>query len=401
MINSRIPSNLLVARFAIDIVNKQNELANTQEQISSGKKINRPSDAPAESSHLLTINESLSRLDQYTNNSAIAESQLNMEETAIAATTDALNRVRELALRAQNTGVNSEFRDEINAEVKLILDEIYGLANSKDSFGNYLFSGSNTEQIPFNAGYPVTYNGSDETSKIDISLNRSIFTGDSGIDVFMRIRAGNGDFQTEAGISNTGTGIISKGTVSDQTAFTGGNYEITFTSPSLYDVINVDTGSTILSSQTFTEGSAIVIDGMTTSINGEPSAGDSFSIGPSQYLDVFSPIAGLIEALDSDPTSANETANVRATIGSTIDAIDNSLNHLNTIRSSVGSRLSNIDSSRDENESVALQLERVRSDVEDVNIVDAITQLQTNTNSLEILQQSFSRIEGLSLFDYM
>lgn len=401
MNNTRIPTNLMVSRFAIDIVRKQNELANTQEQISSGKKINRPSDAPAETSHLLTMKESLSRLDQYANNSAIAESQLNMEETAIASTTSALNRVRELALRAQNSGVNEGFRDEINAEVKLILDEIYGLANSKDSFGNFLFSGSNTDQTPFSAGTPTTYNGSDETTKMDIALNRSIHTGDSGIDVFMRIREGNGDFQTSAADTNTGTGIISKGSVIDMTAFTGENYEITFTSPTLYDITNTDTGATVVSGQTFTDGNAITVDGMSTSIRGEPSAGDTFTIAPSQYQDIFSSVSGLIDALDGDTASASDTAKMTAGIGDAIDAIDNSLNHLNTIRSSVGSRLSNIDSSRDENESVALQIERVRSDVEDVDIVDAITQLQTNANSLEILQQSFTRIEGMSLFNYM
>lgn len=401
MSNTRIPSNLLASRFAIDIVRKQNELADTQEQISSGKKINRPSDAPAETSHLLTMKESLSRLDQYTNNTAIAESQLNMEETAIASTTSALNRVRELALRAQNSGVNEDFREEINAEAKLILDEIYGLANSKDSFGNYLFSGSNTDQTPFSAGTPTIYNGSDETNKMDISLNRSIHTGDSGIDVFMRIREGNGDFQTSASNSNTGTGIVSKGSVTDMTAFTGENYEITFTTPALYDITNTDTGVTVVSGETFSDGNAITVEGMTTSIRGEPLAGDIFSIGPSQYKDVFSSVSGLIDALDSDTANASETARMTAGIGDAIDAIDNSLKHLNTVRSSVGSRLSNIDSSREENASVTLQLERVRSDVEDVDVVDAITQLQTNANSLEILQQSFTRIEGMSLFDYM
>ena len=77
MINGRVPSNLLASRIANDIVQQQNSLADIQEQISSGKKVNRPSDAPAQAAHLLTMRETTSRLEQYSENSSIAESQLS------------------------------------------------------------------------------------------------------------------------------------------------------------------------------------------------------------------------------------------------------------------------------------------------------------------------------------
>ncbi len=401
MINTRVPSNLLVSRIATDIVQQQNSLAAVQEQISSGKKINRPSDAPAEAAHLLSMDETISRLEQYTKNSSIAESQLSLEEGALAGTTSALNRVRDLTLRASNGLADVSFREETKAEIVLIRDELFSLANSRDSFGNYLFGGSNIHEQPFKLGTPATYSGSDENTRMEIALGRSIETGDTGIDVFMRIRNGNGDFNTTANPSNTGTGIIGKGAVTDSTLARGGAYGITFNSPTDYDVTDQTTGAVILAAQPFQSGARIDLPGMTMQISGEPDAGDTFDVAPSGNEDIFSTMNNLIDALDAYPQNETERARNQSDLSTAIVQIDNALDHLNTTRAKVGTRLSSIESSRDENESVALQIERIKRNVEDVDIADAVTRLQTQANSLEILQKSFTRIEGLSLFNFM
>lgn len=401
MINTRVPSSLLVSRIATDIVQKQNDLAAVQEQISSGKKINRPSDAPAEAAHLQIMNETISRLDQYTRNSSIAESQLALEEGAIAGSTNALNRIRELAVRANGGLSSSDFRNEIKVEVNLRLEELYSFANSRDSFGNFLFSGNNNQQEPFQSSTPVSYSGSDDARRMDIALGRSISTGDSGSDVFMRIRNGNGDFSATGLSTNTGTGMISQGAVNDSSQFIGGEYEIRFTSPTSFDVIDPAIGIAVQSGQTFESGGKIEVEGMMTRITGEPVAGDTFKLAPSKYQDVFESVSKLVDALGSTPQNPGEDAQMRAAIGTSIDDIDNALDHLNTVRSAVGTRLSSIDSGREENENVSLQIEKTKRGVEDVDIADAITRLQQQANSLEILQKSFTRIEGLSLFNFM
>ena len=403
MINGRVPTNLLSSRIASDIVQQQNSLANIQEQISSGKKVNRPSDAPAQAAHLLTMRETTSRLEQYSENSSIAESQLSLEEGALAATTDALTRVRDLTLQAIN-GTNTSFREESNAEIKLIRDELFSLANSQDSFGNYLFSGSNGHQQPFTSGTPTSYSGSDESNRMQIALDRTIETGDSGVDVFMRIRNGNGDFKTSNEATNTGTGIISPGAVSDSSLFQGGEFSITFTSPTQYEVTEVideTTSTVILSAQPYKSGENIELQGMTVQIGGQPDTGDVFSIAPSAYEDVFSTMTRLIDALDTTPGSTADAARNNSDINTAINQIDNALDHINTTRATVGTRLNSIDSSRDENENITLQIERVKQDVEDVDIADAVTRLQTQANSLEILQKSYARVEGLSLFNFL
>ena len=83
MISSRIPSNYLISQIATDIVQKQSDLAQIQEQISSGKKVNRPSDEPAYSARILSMREATEKLEQFDRNSSAAEAQLSLEEGAL------------------------------------------------------------------------------------------------------------------------------------------------------------------------------------------------------------------------------------------------------------------------------------------------------------------------------
>lgn len=401
MINSRIPSNLLTARMAIDIVRGQNDLAQIQEKISTGKRVNRPSDAPAHAAHIISMQEATSKLEQYNRNATAAEAQLSLEESVLTNTTNSLMRIRELALSSNNGIASDQTRQAINSEIKLRLDEIYGLANSADSFGNFLFGGSNTQIKPFSHGNPTNYEGSDDVSMVPVASGRKIGIGDSGADVFMRIRAGNGDFNVVSDPTNAGTGLISFGSVTDTSLYTAQPYEIRFTSTSSYDLVNTATGTTEQSGVTYESGANIEFSGIMTSISGTPQPGDTFLIEPSRYQDVFSTVSSFVDALERSPSTDSEKARMQQDVNVAITNIDQAMDHINKIRATVGARLNAIDTSRDENAGVKLQIEKTRTDVEEIDIAEAITSLQTQANSLEILQKTFTRIEGLSLFNHM
>ncbi len=401
MINSRVPSSFTASRFTADLMRQQNAVSTAQEQISSGKQINRPSDAPAESAHLITMRETISRLGQYDDNSTVAESQLALEEGALNGSINVLGRIRELALRANNGSMDEISLGAINSEISLALEELYTQSNSRDSFGNFIFSGSSIGQQPFVQAAPETYFGSDSNTNMEVSLGRTIQTGDTGSDVFMRIRNGNGDFVTNAAPTNTGTGVITEGDVIDSSQFTGENYQINFTSPTAYDIVNTDTGNAVATAQPYNQGTSITADGMTLTISGDPAAGDSFSIAPSQNQDIFTSVSNLIDSIGRTTATASESAQAQSDLDTGINDLDNALDHLNTIRSRVGTRLSSIDSSRNENSNITLQIERVKSSIEDVDIAEAVTRLQDHANSLEILQATFARTQGTSLFDFL
>lgn len=383
------------------MMQRQIDIAKSQEEVASGKRVNRPSDDPAVAGQLLGMQEATNTLEQYNRNAIAAESRLSMQETAIASAADTLMRLRELALTANSGAVDSATRTAIGAELEQRTDELYDIANSRDANGDYLFSGSKSTSKPFFEQVPVQYNGSDDNNRIPIGLGREIQLGDSGADVFQRIRNGNGTFVSSLQPTNTGSAIVSAGEVTDVTSYTPSNYLISFTSPTTFDITNTDTGTAVQTGVTYESGNSIEFEGLSIDITGSANTGDAYVIRPSANQDIFSMVNDFSVAMSNNPISTADKAQQQQSVNSIISNIDQALAHLNDKRSLVGARLNTIDAARDENDAVNLQLNRTIADVEDADITNTIIQLQSNINSLEALQNSYSRVQSMSLFNFI
>jgi len=96
----------------------QQALDYTQRQISSGRRILSPSDDPIGSSRSLELREAISRIEQFNRNGTIAGNRLAQEETALGSINNVLQRVRELALQANNATQSDESRGLIAVELR-------------------------------------------------------------------------------------------------------------------------------------------------------------------------------------------------------------------------------------------------------------------------------------------
>jgi flagellar hook-associated protein 3 FlgL len=85
----------------------------------------------------------------------------------------------------------------------------------------------------------------------------------------------------------------------------------------------------------------------------------------------------------------------------TIDDIDAAIKNIANVRSRVGARLNAIDDQRNLNASNLLQFQQARSSVEDVDVAKAVSDLQQHLTGLQAAQQSYVKIQGLSLFNYL
>ncbi len=397
----RISSNQITSRASAEMMQRQVDIAKYQEQITTGKRVNDPSDDPAAAGQLLGLEEATSRLEQFNRNSIAAESRLGLEETAIASASETLMRIRELALSANSGAVDDVARSAIEAELVQLSDELYNTANIRDANGDFLFSGSNVSTKPFHRQVPVNYAGSDENNHLSIGLGRQIQLGDSGADVFQRVRNGNGTFQTSMASANTGNAIVSAGSVTDLSNYSNSQFEITFTSPTTFDINDTDTGTVLQSGLNYQSGEAIEFEGHSINITGEPDTGDAFVIRPSENQDIFSMVNDFTLAMQNSPVTSAEKANQQQSFNSVLVNLDQALSHLSTKRSAVGARLNTIDSARNENEAVNIQLNQTVSDLENADLTDSVIQLQNNINSLEALQQSYARVENMSLFNFI
>jgi flagellar hook-associated protein 3 FlgL len=137
-------------------------LNQTEQELSTGKRVNQPSDDPYAASVILQLNGNLSQQSNYQSNVNDGTAWLNTASSALTDINNAVQKVRELVVEGAN-GTNSA-TDEAGAaaEVNQLIDEIKQDANTQYN-GNYVFSGSAVTTAPYQAGSNDTYQGNSGT----------------------------------------------------------------------------------------------------------------------------------------------------------------------------------------------------------------------------------------------
>ncbi|MDJ0941595.1 MAG: flagellar hook-associated protein FlgL [Woeseiaceae bacterium] len=380
--------------------NLQSSLDQTQRQISSGRRLLVPSDDPIAAGRALELRESVSRLEQFDRNAGIAQNRLSQEEVALKSVNDVLQRVRELALQANNATQSDETRSLIAVELRDRLDYLVQIANQRDGNGQYLFSGNLGDVEPVSrSGSTFTYNGDQGQRLIQIGEGRQVADGDSGADVFFQIRAGNGDFSARAVATNAGTGILDLGSVVDPTAWDQDSYTVRFLAADSYEVVD-SSGGVVLTSA-FQPGDQIAFRGIEFSISGQPATGDEFTVAPAPYQDMFTSVERLIAAVETTTfDDASRTALTNG-INAGLQDLDEAIGSVLDFRTRVGSRLSSIESQVDTNGGLTLALQTTLSSIEDLDYAEALSRLSLQVTTLEAAQQSFVRTQQLSLFNFI
>jgi flagellar hook-associated protein 3 FlgL len=148
-------------------------LTNTENELSSGKKINQPSDDPYGTSVVLQLNSDLSAQSNYAGNITDGTNWLNTASGALSDINNMVERVRELAVEGAN-GSNSQTDDQdAAAEVNQLIDQIKQSANTTYA-GNYIFSGTSTGTAPYQAGSTDTYQGNSGAITREIGPNENV-----------------------------------------------------------------------------------------------------------------------------------------------------------------------------------------------------------------------------------
>ena len=167
----------------------QGSLAKTQTQLSTGKQINRPSDAPDKSSLITRLQSEMTRQASYQGNLNAVNVRLQAEETALRNTSNVMYRFKELAVQAANDTLSTADRNTLSFEMIQLREQILSMANSQDSNGNYLFAGSRVAQQPFgeDAKGRVVYQGDQSRMLVPVGDNRQMNLNIPGSDVFVRL----------------------------------------------------------------------------------------------------------------------------------------------------------------------------------------------------------------------
>jgi flagellar hook-associated protein 3 FlgL len=372
-------------------------LAKTQQQLSTGLKVQNAADDPTGTVLVNQMNVEISASTQYVTNGNTAQTNLGLEEQALSDASNVMQNANTLAVEANDSSLTAAQRGNIATELQQDLQSLVGIANRQDSSGAYLFGGIASSSQPFTqSNNTVSYNGAAQVNQVQIDQNQSISVGDTGATAFMNIPTGNGTFVTSASSTNTGSASISTGTVVNSSQWAPGNYTITFSDPTDYTV--TDGAGNTVTSGTYTDGGSISFNGVQMTISGTPAAGDSFTVSPAGTSSAFDALSNLIGTLQS-PTLNN--GQLATQIGAAIQQINNSITNFSNVSASVGSRLNAITASQSTATTNQTTLKTNIGTITNTDYAAATTALSSEELALQAAQESYASLEKMSLFQYL
>jgi flagellar hook-associated protein 3 FlgL len=165
------------------------EMARLQEQVTTGSRINRPSDDPSCSYRVVTLNSQEKSLGNYINNLSETVGILNLSSTVIQDIQSAIVETKVRLTQIMGGIYNEENREQLAEGINDTLEQVVSLANTKH-IGQYLFGGSNTTSAPYLAERTngqitgVTYQGSFENREIDVASGIKSSAFQVGYDIF-------------------------------------------------------------------------------------------------------------------------------------------------------------------------------------------------------------------------
>jgi flagellar hook-associated protein 3 FlgL len=193
----RITTQMTASMTLNDLQQSLNRLDTTQQQLSSGKKINQPSDDPYGTSQAMSLNGQLSSLNDYTNNITDGTAWTQQATTSLGDIDSMVQRVRELVVQASNGTYTQSDLNASASEVNQLIDAIKQEANASYN-GQYIFSGTSTGTAPYQTGSTDTYQGGTGSVNRLIGPNTTL-----SVSTNISTLLGNGQASGDGGLLDT------------------------------------------------------------------------------------------------------------------------------------------------------------------------------------------------------
>ncbi|GBE28866.1 flagellar hook-associated protein 3 [bacterium BMS3Bbin03] len=192
----RITSQIISQNFIRNLDDHLVRLNRYQEEISSGKRVNKPSDDPFDASRIIEIMHQLKLNDQYKRNIQDGLQRLNETENYLNDLQNLVTRSKDLAIQGANGTLSKDDLNGLSKEVNQILEQVASISNKK-SFDEYIFGGT-YGKVPFKIerdengditavtgagsvdGKIYRQIGTDKQTIVNID-NKDLFTGDQTV----------------------------------------------------------------------------------------------------------------------------------------------------------------------------------------------------------------------------
>jgi flagellar hook-associated protein 3 FlgL len=173
MFVGRITTQMTTQQVLGNINSIQDQLATTQEELSTGKSINQPSDNPYGASLAVQLNTDLAGLSTYTNNVTDGTAWTQAATSSLTNVSSMLQRVQALVVQASNGAESPSDLAATASEVNQLTDAIKQEANTQYN-GQYIFSGTATGTAPYSSATGDVYQGNSSAVTREIGPNSSL-----------------------------------------------------------------------------------------------------------------------------------------------------------------------------------------------------------------------------------
>ncbi len=165
----RVTQGMITTQLTRNLNSNMARMSQIENQMSTGRSINKPSDDPVGVTYALRYRSELSSNGQYRDNVGSALSWLSFSDKMLDQAGTIMNRLKELTIQASNGTQTQSGLDSINNEVVELKNQLVNIGNSQIN-GKYIFNGQDYNKQPYNN---VTSAASALTDKGDVTYQLS------------------------------------------------------------------------------------------------------------------------------------------------------------------------------------------------------------------------------------
>lgn len=403
----RLPSLSQFKSQMQSLTRQQQNIDALQKQASSWQKIQRASEDPLLANRIQSMEDYLTGLEGYTENGRLAQSRATLVDSTIQSSIGKINRAQELLQQAQSGSMAPADRRVVAEELKGLVDQLYILTNTRDSNGDYIFSGTAAKSPSFVKGdNGYEYKGSQERLSLTIARGNTVVYGESGLHLFGNMKVGNGSFEVLAHPdTNTGSGVASPGKVLNHAEYVADVYEIRMVTNAegklAYEVTGQNSGQVIPpppqtspdNAPAYVERGDIVFHGLSLQIEGMPALGDTFTLRPAGTQNMLNTLMQVAESLDAETDTPKQKADLLQELSGFAASLTEVNEYLRTRLSEHGARAKNIDEQVLTNDTLLKDGRIDQKVLREIDPMQVISQMKQSMVTLEITQQSYMKMQ--------
>ncbi len=393
---------------------RQRELARTQQQLTSGKRVERASDDPSAAARAERALASEVRGQASQRALETSRHAMTLTEGALGDASELMQQAREALVAAGNGSYSDAERAGAADRLAALRQQLLAVANRGDGDGGYLFAGQGGNQPPFvDALGGVAFRAT--AGRVNVASDEALPRSIDGQAAWLASPSGNGLFETRNASSApnaSGTWIdagqvrelpvfyaaTSPPAVADPAALT---YRLDFTSTPTGPAYSItkNGAATALVNVPYVSGQAIAIDGMEFTVQGAPASGDGFEIR------LATPSLGVFDTLDRAiaelKTPLRSNASMTQGVQQALSDLDGSMAALQSLRSQVGEVLNHADMVEGRIAAHSLSAQTERSNAEDLDMVQALSRFEAQQTGYQAALKTYASVQRLSLFDFL